>query len=135
MVVVCIYTKKWPRDRDSNPRYAINVCWFSRPVHSTALPSLVNFYTFWRGCPRRKLAGVEGFEPTNDGIKTRCLTTWRHPKPVCSTGHHSFSYLVRGMRPLFLGRRCRIRTYDPSLPKRMRYQTAPISVNCLKQTR
>ncbi len=25
------------------------------------------------------LAGTEGFEPTNDGIKTRCLTTWRRP--------------------------------------------------------
>jgi integrase len=27
-----------------------------------------------------ELAGVAGFEPTNGGIKTRCLTTWRHPK-------------------------------------------------------
>jgi hypothetical protein len=26
-----------------------------------------------------ELAGVEGFEPPNGGIKTRCLTTWRHP--------------------------------------------------------
>ena len=25
------------------------------------------------------LAGVAGFEPTNDGIKNRCLTAWRHP--------------------------------------------------------
>lgn len=25
------------------------------------------------------LVGVAGFEPTNDGIKNRCLTTWRHP--------------------------------------------------------
>ena len=25
------------------------------------------------------MAGVAGFEPTNDGIKNRCLTTWRHP--------------------------------------------------------
>jgi hypothetical protein len=28
---------------------------------------------------KKKLAGVAGFEPTNGGIKTRCLTTWRHP--------------------------------------------------------
>src|ERR1700679_4116050 len=28
---------------------------------------------------RKNLAGVEGFEPPNGGIKTRCLTTWRHP--------------------------------------------------------
>ena len=26
-----------------------------------------------------KLAGVAGLEPTNDGIKTRCLTTWLYP--------------------------------------------------------
>ena len=26
------------------------------------------------------MAGVAGIEPANDGIKTRCLTTWLHPK-------------------------------------------------------
>ena len=26
-----------------------------------------------------ELAGAEGFEPPNGGIKTRCLTTWRRP--------------------------------------------------------
>jgi hypothetical protein len=25
------------------------------------------------------MAGVAGIEPANDEIKTRCLTTWRHP--------------------------------------------------------
>ena len=30
------------------------------------------------------LAGVEGFEPSYDGIKTRCLTTWRHPNSQTS---------------------------------------------------
>jgi hypothetical protein len=24
--------------------------------------------------------GVEGFEPTNGGVKVHSLTTWRHPK-------------------------------------------------------
>ena len=28
------------------------------------------------------LAGVEGFEPSHDGIKTRCLTAWLHPNNV-----------------------------------------------------
>ncbi|AGH45366.1 hypothetical protein C427_3257 [Paraglaciecola psychrophila 170] len=28
------------------------------------------------------MAGVAGLEPTNDGIKTRCLTTWLYPKGV-----------------------------------------------------
>lgn len=25
------------------------------------------------------LTGMGGFEPTNGGVKVRCLTTWRHP--------------------------------------------------------
>ena len=25
------------------------------------------------------MAGMAGFEPTNDGVKVRCLTTWLHP--------------------------------------------------------
>jgi len=25
------------------------------------------------------LAGVEGFEPSDDGVRVRCLTAWRHP--------------------------------------------------------
>jgi len=30
------------------------------------------------------MAGTAGFEPTHDGIKNRCLTTWRRPKTrVC----------------------------------------------------
>ena len=33
------------------------------------------------GCstPRQKMAGLGGFEPPNDGVKVRCLTTWRQP--------------------------------------------------------
>ena len=30
----------WRRGWDSNPRKATNLCWFSRPVHSTTLPPL-----------------------------------------------------------------------------------------------
>ena len=33
----------------------------------------------WTVQPASLMAGVEGFEPPNGGIKTRCLTTWRHP--------------------------------------------------------
>lgn len=28
---------------------------------------------------RNLMAGVAGFEPTNGGIKTRCLTAWLYP--------------------------------------------------------
>src|SRR5690606_19832590 len=38
---------------------------------------------------RRKVAGVAGFEPAHDGIKTRCLTTWRHPNIVLFWHHFS----------------------------------------------
>ena len=37
---VPVFIIKWRRDRDLNPRYAINVCRFSRPVLSTTQPSL-----------------------------------------------------------------------------------------------
>ena len=36
------YYSRWRRGWDSNPRRATNPCWFSRPVHSTALPPLHN---------------------------------------------------------------------------------------------
>ena len=32
------------------------------------------------------VAGVAGFEPTNDGVRVRCLTAWRHPN-VQLTNH------------------------------------------------
>ena len=28
------------------------------------------------------LAGVEGFEPSNVGVRVPCLTTWRHPNII-----------------------------------------------------
>ena len=50
------------------------------------------------------LAGVEGFEPPNGGIKTRCLTTWRHPSSLHSiltrsaTSHAAANGSVRARR-------------------------------------
>lgn len=32
-----------------------------------------------RRSEKSKLAGLAGFEPAHDGIKTRCLTAWRQP--------------------------------------------------------
>ena len=46
------------------------------------------------------VAGMEGFEPSNDGVKVRCLTTWLHP---------SISQHVRVNAPVLSlqhGRRC-----------------------------
>ncbi len=33
------------------------------------------------------MAGVAGFEPAHDGIKTRCLTAWRHPNVITQYYH------------------------------------------------
>jgi hypothetical protein len=30
------------------------------------------------------MAGIRGFEPLNDGIKTRCLTAWLYPSRIIS---------------------------------------------------
>src|SRR5437016_9399865 len=35
-----------------------------------------------KSVPLLKLAGAEGFEPTNAGSKDRCLTTWRRPNII-----------------------------------------------------
>ena len=41
------------------------------------------------------MAGVAGFEPTNDGIKNRCLTTWRHPNHLMDVKYSITDYLKK----------------------------------------
>src|ERR1051326_1834434 len=41
-----------------------------------------------------ELAGVEGFEPPNGGIKTRCLTTWRHPSTFAPADNNAGAHLT-----------------------------------------
>jgi hypothetical protein len=50
-----------------------------------------------------KVAGAAGFEPTNHGVKVRCLTAWLCPykekrvvKPHCSNGNCRASFLTGG---------------------------------------
>ena len=31
------------------------------------------------------MAGMAGFEPTDDGVKVRCLTAWLHPNTIKKT--------------------------------------------------
>ncbi len=98
------------------------------------------------------LAGVGGFEPPDDDTKNRCLTAWLHPnqklnsKNVCPAGFEPATYGLEIRRSIRLsyghkfipnldrlkaekvlknGRGGQTRTDDPSLPKRVRYQTAP----------
>jgi hypothetical protein len=59
-------------DNDPNSLFCdINLCskWLGWKDHFPADQLL----------PPKKMAGVEGFEPPYGGIKTRCLTAWRHP--------------------------------------------------------
>src|SRR5664279_2194727 len=51
---------------------------FGRYPSSANSSSRTNFQSTNRS-NRKNLAGVEGFEPPYGGIKTRCLTAWRHP--------------------------------------------------------
>ena len=75
------------------------------------------------------MAGVAGFEPTNDGIKTRCLTTWRHPKMNWYSLYIIFKksarfFLILELYPLKEadnGALGGIRTHDPCLRRAILY--------------
>src|SRR4029077_148074 len=54
---------------------------------------------------RKNLAGVEGFEPPYGGIKTRCLTAWRHPNLKSTISHREKPILSRS--PVFQARASR----------------------------
>jgi hypothetical protein len=40
----------------------------------------------------KNMAGAEGLEPTDGGIKTRCLTTWRRPCCNCTIVAKYFTF-------------------------------------------
>jgi len=44
-----------------------------------AILTLLYIKPFAKGLMGKKMAGTVGFEPTDAGIKTPCLTTWRRP--------------------------------------------------------
>ena len=50
------------------------------------------------------MAGVAGFEPAHDGIKTRCLTTWLHPIIPSDSGA-IVGCAIRCVKPLIPGYR------------------------------
>ncbi len=50
------------------------------------------------------MAGVAGFEPTNDGVRVRCLTAWRHPNMnlfLLALFYQTFSFLASVFKALF----------------------------------
>ncbi len=71
----------WRRGWDSNPRKATNLCWFSRPVHSTALPPLQNFSTpHGVGLTRIALGRFSGLRPAvADAPASKTLTRFVEP--------------------------------------------------------
>lgn len=42
------------------------------------------------------MAGDEGLEPPNGGVKVRCLTTWRIPNELERIAFYEKSYKVKG---------------------------------------
>ena len=50
---------------------------------------LVMFFSLLKGvlftAQKGRMAGIAGFEPAHDEIKTRCLTAWRYPRNVQRT--------------------------------------------------
>ena len=53
------------------------------------------------------MAGVGGFEPTNDGVKVRCLTAWLHPNGK------EYTRLALSLSSKLIGVDGGIRTHDP----------------------
>ena len=41
------------------------------------------------------MAGAAGFEPTNVGTKSRCLTTWRRPNILYSIRSSNYNLLLQ----------------------------------------
>ena len=48
--------------------------WFVATCSSPLSYKPFNYAFFYKSC-----SGVVGLEPTNSGVKVRCLTTWLHP--------------------------------------------------------
>ena len=105
----------WRRERDSNPRYAINVYSLSRGALSTTQPSLRRQTTFGRDARKRhQMARWEGVEPPTFWFVARCsiqlsyqrvgavLSVWR---PIRSTVHCLLSPKLIYLLPRAVGHR------------------------------
>jgi hypothetical protein len=55
-------------------------CWYQKPEpYRLATPQLMALQIILN------MAGVQGFEPRNAGIRNQSLTAWRHPKNLVAT--------------------------------------------------
>src|SRR6516164_1108552 len=83
-----------------------------------------------------ELAGVEGFEPPNGGIKTRCLTTWRHPSASARTENSAGAHLTAAsgapsaLLKLLVHRRGAQATRDKAHPALRHARRQPLSFGC-----
>ena len=74
------YKSKWPGEGDSNSR-RYDPRWFSRPVHSTALPSpdmKIDYKTnnLIIKLTLNLMEATPGFEPGIGALQARALATW-----------------------------------------------------------
>src|SRR5262249_52971892 len=83
-----------------------------------------------------ELAGVEGFEPPNGGIKTRCLTTWRHPSASARAENSAGAHLTAAsgapsaLPKLFVHRRAVQAARDEAHPAVRHARRQPLSFGC-----
>ncbi|CDK14681.1 hypothetical protein LA635_1057 [Erwinia amylovora LA635] len=75
----------WLGCRDSNPGMLVSetraLPLGDTPIfYATGEPGVFFFATYKTS--RLNMAGVQGFEPRNAGIRNQSLTTWRHPNKI-----------------------------------------------------
>ena len=81
------------------------------------------------------LAGVAGFEPTNDGVRVRCLTAWRHPNiqfaprrastnTYCTTRRENYQAFLYRFTKIFSKKSQQAPFRSPTLQQSIRYEEA-----------
>ena len=69
----------------------------------------------------RMLAGVAGIEPTNDGVKVRCLTAWLYPSKSIGEPRGIRTSDTRFRRPLLYPAELNAHQVSGSLPEALVY--------------
>ena len=74
-----------------------------KPCRDPASAPLIRPQSNAGGVPAKKLAGEVGIEPTNAGIKIRCLTAWRLPKLLFDEIMHGMTIQPLRHKPFHAG--------------------------------
>ena len=86
---------------EATPRFELGNKSFADFCLTTWLCRHLDFYSFPDESGKLyELARVEGFEPSHDGIRIRCLTAWRYPNVVCGVDSGIRTHASRSHNPL-----------------------------------